>query len=123
MKKNIILICLMLISFNVKAQTTLPDSISKKIIVELIQKDSLSTEVWFLHTLRDIDQQKLAIKDSIINVYVNKDLNYNQEIVNLNKINKKLLIKQKLLKVKGRVLGTSTSALFAILGIFIIIKN
>jgi len=123
MKKYLITIILVLALINVKAQTTLPDSISKKIIIELIQKDSLSTEVWFLHTLRDIDQQKLVIKDSIINVYVNKDLNYNQEITNLNKINKKLLTKQKLLKVKGRVLGTSTSALFAILGIFIIIKN
>lgn len=121
--KHVLILYLLMLSVNAKSQTILPDSISKKIITELIQKDSLSTEVWFLHTLRDIDQQKLAIKDSIINVYANKDLNYNQEIANLNKINKKLLIKQKLLKIKGRILGTSTSALFGILGIFIIIKK
>lgn len=112
----------MLMFVNIKAQTYLPDSIAKKVIIELIQKDSLEDETVYLNWKINNISKKIQLKDSIIGLYEFKEVNYKQEITNLEKINKKLNNKQKSLKIKGRVLGTSTSALFAILGIFIIIK-
>ncbi len=113
----------MLMFVNVKAQTYLPDSIAKKVIIELIQKDSLEDETVYLNWKINNISKKIQLKDSIISLYEFKEVNYKQEITNLEKINKKLNNKQKSLKIKGRVLGTSTSVLFAILGIFIIIKK
>jgi len=107
---------------NAKAQTYLPDSIAKKVIIELIQKDSLTNEVKYLNNILILTNNKVIIKDQIINLYESKEINYKQEIDNLEKINKKLDNKQKWLKVKGRILGTSTSALLGILAVFLIIK-
>lgn len=120
---KILLITLTLfLTLNVSAQTCLPDSISKKIIVELIQKDSLTNEIKYLNNALILTNNKVIIKDQIIGLYESKEINYKQEIDNLEKINKKLTNKQKLLKIKGRILGTSTSALLGVLAIFLIIK-
>lgn len=120
--KYILTLLIMLMFVNIKAQTCLPDSIAKKVIVELIQKDSLTNEVKYLNNALILTTNKVVIKDQIIGLYQAKEINYKQEIVNLEKINKKLTNKQKLLKIKGRVLGTSTSALLGILAIFLIVK-
>jgi len=120
--KYILTLLIVLMSVNIKAQTYLPDSIAKKVIVELIQKDSLTNEVKYLNNALILTTNKIIIKDQIIGLYESKEINYKQEINNLEKINKKLINKQKWLKVKGRILGTSTSALLGILAIFLIIK-
>lgn len=120
--KHILTLLLILMFVNVKAQTYLPDSIAKKVIVELIQKDSLTSEVKYLNNALILTNNKVIVKDQIIGLYESKEINYKQEIVNLEKINKKLTNKQKWLKVKGRILGTSTSALLGVLAVFLIIK-
>lgn len=112
----------MLMFLNSKAQTYLPDSIAKKVIVELIQKDSLINEVKYLNNALILTNNKVIVKDQIIDLYESKETNYKQEIINLEKINKKLTNKQKWLKIKGRILGTSTSALLGVLAVFLIIK-
>lgn len=117
-----LLIILLILSFNVSAQTTLPDSITKKIIIELIQKDSLSNELYYSNIHLNLLEDKLILKDKIIIEYQSKEINYDKQIFNLEKNNSQLNRKNKNLKIKNRILGTSTSLLLGIIGIFIILK-
>lgn len=91
----------MLFTLNLNAQVQLSDSIAKKVIVELIQKDSLVNETKYLNNVLDITNNKLLIKDSIINQYQIKEINYQQQISNQQSITNNYIKQNKQLKYKN----------------------
>lgn len=91
----------MLFTLNLNAQVQLSDSIAKKVIVELIQKDSLVNETKYLNNVLDITNNKLLIKDSIINQYQIKEINYQQQISNQQSITNNYIKQNKQLKHKN----------------------
>lgn len=91
----------MLFTLNLNAQVQLSDSIAKKVIVELIQKDSLVNETLYLNNILNITNNKLVLKDSIISTYQVKEINYQRQISNQQSITNNYIKQNKQLKNKN----------------------
>lgn len=91
----------MLFTLNLNAQIQLSDSVAKKVIVELIQKDSLVSETKYLNNVLNITNNKLLLKDIIISTYQVKEINYQQQISNQQSITNNYIKQNKQLKNKN----------------------
>ena len=112
-----LILCLMFLTLNLNAQVQLSDKVAKKVVIELIQKDSLSNEVIYLNNILNISNNKLLLKDSIISTYQTKEINYQQQINqqqnitnNYIKQNKQLKHKNNWTKVKAVIIAVVVGA-------------
>lgn len=84
-KKLKILVIIILLSFSTFSQNDtnricLPYSIAQKVAIELVQKDSLESELKVTNQILKETQYKCSIQDSIIVSFEKKEIEYKAEI-------------------------------------------
>ncbi len=140
-KKLKILGIILLLSFQTFSQSDtnkicIPYSIAKKIAIELIQKDSLQSELKQTQLILKESQNKIRLQDSVISSFEQKEIEHNAEvkvfeekekthvgkIKELTESNNKLIKKNNRLKTTTQILGGGFLGTLAALVTLIVIK-
>jgi hypothetical protein len=140
-KKLKVLGTILLLSFQTFSQSDtnkvcIPYSTAKKIAIELVQKDSLQSELKETQLILKEFQNKTRLQDSVIVYFEQKEIEHKSEIKileekekihigkveELTKDNNKLIKKNNRLKTTSRILGGGFLGTLAALVTLIVIK-
>ena len=129
--KQLLTILFLTLATVAKSQDTIkiPTHVAKQVVKDLVVCDSLKAVHELTVSQLTLTEQKLALKDGIINKYEQKDSLHNTHIVNLEKISntqelyiKDLTKKNKQLKVKLLFTKITLSGIIAGLGYLYLTK-
>ena len=140
-KKLKVLGVILLLSFQTFSQSDtnkicIPYSVAQKIAIELIQKDSLQSELKETQLILKESQNKIRLQDSVMISFERREIEHKSEVkvfeekekTNIGKIeeltedNNKLIRKNKRIKTTAQILGGGFLGTLAILVTLIAIK-